>query len=142
MSLSAIATNLRIEVVERARFCCEYCLLPDNASFYPHEIDHIVAVKHGGLTVSQNLAYACWRCNRHKGTDLASFDRETMQIVLLFHPRHDYWGEHFRWDHGRIQGISPIGRATAELLQFNRPDWIRERIRSARIVKELRGLIE
>lgn len=142
MSSIVIPAALRIEVIERARFCCEYCLLPENASFYSHEIDHIVAVKHRGLTVPQNLAYACWRCNRHKGTDLASLDPDTSQIALLFHPRNDRWNEHFRWEYGRLVGISPTGNATAELLQFNRPDRLAERIRVANVIRNIHGFAE
>ena len=142
MSSIVIPAALRIEVIERDLFCCEYCLLPENASFYSHEIDHIVAVKHGGLTILQNLAYACWRCNRHKGTDLASLDPETLQIVLLYHPRNDRWDEHFRWNHGRLWGISPTGNATAELLQFNRPDRLGERIRVANVIRNIHGITE
>ena len=49
-------------------------MLPAAVAFFPHEVDHVVAEKHGGTTVETNLAFTCWRCNRHKGTDLASID--------------------------------------------------------------------
>ena len=46
-----------------ARERCEYCLFPDAVGFYPHEIDHVVAEKHGGQTIENNLCLSCWECN-------------------------------------------------------------------------------
>ena len=48
MSSSYIPTNLRSQVIERANELCEYCLIPQSFSFSTHEIDHIIAQKHGG----------------------------------------------------------------------------------------------
>jgi HNH endonuclease len=42
--------------------------------YYPHEADHVIAEKHGGATSADNLAWACFYCNRFKGSDLASVD--------------------------------------------------------------------
>jgi hypothetical protein len=75
-----ISQSLRHNIIERAGNRCEFCLLPAGVSFFPHEIDHLIAQKHGGRTQLDNLAYACWRCNRHKGTDLGSFDPDTMNL--------------------------------------------------------------
>ncbi|MFN8488260.1 MAG: HNH endonuclease signature motif containing protein [Caldilineaceae bacterium] len=129
MSSSAIPNAMRAIVKERAGHRCEYCHISDTASFFSHEVDHIVATKHGGRTEVANLAYACWRCNRHKGTDLASLDPTTEEISLLFHPRLHVWSEHFGLDGVYIIGLTSIGRATLALLQINRPDRIQERQR-------------
>ena len=67
------------------------------------------------------------QCNRLKGTNIASIDPITKAIVRLFDPRRDNWSMHFRTERGRIVPITPIGRATAALLDFQQPD--RERIR-------------
>jgi 5-methylcytosine-specific restriction endonuclease McrA len=75
--------------------CCEYCFTPEIASFAAHEVDPIVAQKHGGLTQEDNLALSCTLCNKHKGTDLASIDPNTGEITPLYHPRRDRWFEHF-----------------------------------------------
>jgi 5-methylcytosine-specific restriction endonuclease McrA len=64
---------------------------------FSHEIDHVIAEKHGGATEESNLAMSCWRCNRRKGTDLASFHPETGAITLLFNPRTQRWRDHFAW---------------------------------------------
>jgi 5-methylcytosine-specific restriction endonuclease McrA len=89
MSKTYIPVALRRQVYERAKGCCEYCLIPDVATFVPYEIDHIIAEKHCGRTESENLALTCTQCNKHKGSDLASIDLETGEIVPLYHPRQD-----------------------------------------------------
>jgi 5-methylcytosine-specific restriction endonuclease McrA len=66
MTQTRISAALRREVRERARERCEYCLLAESQAFLPHETDHLIAVKHGGETVSSNLALACFDCNRFK----------------------------------------------------------------------------
>ncbi|MBW4522191.1 MAG: HNH endonuclease [Scytolyngbya sp. HA4215-MV1] len=116
-------------VEERAGDRCEYCLLPTQLSFFPHEVDHVIPEKHNGKTEADNLALACWRCNRHKGTDLGSFDPETNQFSFLFNPRSQRWLEHFQIQNAQIIGISPEGRTTAFLLQLNTPERIAERQR-------------
>ena len=82
-----IPASLRRFVIERAQGCCEYCLLPDADAEYPHEIDHVIAVKHGGKTVGDNLALACLKCNRNKGSDVSAIDPIDELLVPLFNPR-------------------------------------------------------
>ncbi len=66
---TALPIALRRAVIERAHERCEYCHKPQ-VSFFPHEVDHVVAVKHGGQTTLDNLALACFQFNRYKGSDL------------------------------------------------------------------------
>jgi hypothetical protein len=54
---------------------------------FPHQVDHIVSRKHGGLSTLENLALACVICNRYKGSDLASLDSQTGELSRLFNPR-------------------------------------------------------
>jgi hypothetical protein len=42
---------------------------------FVHEIDHVIATKHGGTTDTENLVYACAQCNRLKGSDIATLIR-------------------------------------------------------------------
>jgi HNH endonuclease len=116
-------------VEERANFKCEYCLLPAGLSFFPHEIDHVIAEKHRGKTVDSNLALTCWRCNRHKGSDLGSFDPQTEKFCFLFNPRTQTWAEHFQFVNAQIHGLTPEGRTTVALLQLNSGDRLKERQR-------------
>lgn len=127
MAQKYIPVALRRSVRSRARECCEYCLIPERLTLATHWVDHIIAEKHGGLTTEDNLALSCVLCNQHKGTDLTSIDPETGQITPLFHPRRDSWTDHFRLVGARIEAITPTGRATVRLLQWNQMDRVEER---------------
>jgi HNH endonuclease len=129
MSNTYISVAFRRLVEERAQAKCEFCFLPSELSFFPHEIDHIIAEKHDGRTDADNLAYTCWRCNRHKGSDLGSFDPQTGEFSFLFHPRRDEWSQHFELRELSIVGLTPIGRTTVQLLKLNNPERLAERVR-------------
>lgn len=129
MSVTRISAAQRRRVEERAGRRCEYCLLPAAVAFFPHEVDHIIAEKHGGATNAANLAFTCWRCNRHKGSDLGSFDPDTGHFCMLFNPRTQRWSDHFTLHDGTIVGLTPEGRTTVRLLQINMEERVRERQR-------------
>ena len=129
MTERAISASLRRLVSERASQRCEYCLLPAEVAFFPHEVDHVIALKHGGQSDAANLAFACWRCNRHKGTDLGSFDPATGQFNFLFNPRTQIWTEHFALRDAELLGRTPEGRTTIQLLELNTNERISERQR-------------
>ena len=127
MTSTTIPDSLRKLVIERAQGRCEYCLIHQDVSIYSHEVDHIIAVKHEGKTTAENLALACLPCNRHKGSDLATIDLDSGEIVPLFNPRRQVWAEHFTLNISQIVGQTPVGRATARLLTFNAPNRLLER---------------
>lgn len=129
MSATYISTALRRLVTERANHRCEYCLLPAGVAFFPHEVDHVIAEKHGGITEPDNLALACWRCNRHKGTDLGSFDPLTGAFSFIFNPRTQNWEEHFKFEEIELVGLTIEGRTTISLLQLNSDKRLTERQR-------------
>ncbi len=122
-----IADALRASVIKRAQGRCEYCLLRSDDSPISHEVDHVIPEKHRGTTDLKNLCYACIECNRHKGSDFASFDPETGAITRLFNPRKDVWSEYFRLDGVQVVPLSPEGRVTVFVLKLN--DAIRVQIR-------------
>ena len=122
-----IPDALRREITDRAAQRCEYCRVHQEDRLFAHEIDHIIAEKHGGATESANLSLACSECNRFKGSDLCSLDSATQTIVTLFNPRSQRWADHFRVAEGVIEALTPAGRVTARLLQFNRLDAIDRR---------------
>ena len=62
-----ISAAVRLLVATRAARRCEYCLLHEDDSFTPHQIDHIISQKHAGDSSPENLAFACIRCNAWKG---------------------------------------------------------------------------
>jgi hypothetical protein len=65
---------------------------------------------------------ACFHCNRFKGPNIAGLDPASGQFVRLFHPRTDLWAEHFRFDGARLVGLTPVGRATIQVLAMNAND--------------------
>jgi len=130
MSAQWIPAGLRAEVRHRASGRCEYCGLHEGDVYAPHEPDHIIAEQHGGPTTAENLAYACYHCNRYKGANLASVDPESGQPVFLSQPRRDTWADHFRIEGAIIVGLTAMGRTTSALLRFNTP----ERLESRRLL--------
>jgi len=119
MNRVRISAALRRQVRERARERCEYCKLAEIQAFFPHEPDHIISQKHGGPTVLENLALACFDCNRFKGSDITSVDPVSGTVMPIFNPRSQEWTEHFLFDEGRIVPLTSIGRVTERLLRFN-----------------------
>ena len=118
---SVLSVTLRRLVVKRAGDRCEFCLIHQDDVPQQHEIDHLVARKHGGQTVAENLALTCLPCNRYKGSDQTAIDPETQQLVPLFNPRVQSWADHFMLMDARIIGLTPMGRATVSLLRLNLP---------------------
>jgi 5-methylcytosine-specific restriction endonuclease McrA len=119
--------RLRREVRERSGDRCEYCRIPQAADQLPFQVDHIIAEAHHGETVLSNLAWSCFDCNVYKGTNLSGVDPDTGLIVPLFHPRNDYWHDHFQWQGARLLGKTQNGRATIEVLRLNMPSRIEHR---------------
>lgn len=63
--------KLREEILERDNYTCQICGISQEDE--PHlllEVDHIVPIAKGGLTVPENLQTLCWKCNRSKGAKL------------------------------------------------------------------------
>jgi hypothetical protein len=109
----------RAIVRERANHCCEYCLLPQQYIASRHHIEHIRPKQHGGSDNIENLALACQRCNLTKGPNLTGIDPTTGSLASLFHPRQNRWADHFNFRGIVIEGLTPIGRATVQLLAMN-----------------------
>ena len=122
-----IPKRLRDFVADRAHRQCEYCLLHEDDSFYPHHLDHILSRKHGGESIPLNLAYACIRCNLWKGSASGVEDPETGVLVPLFNPRNDDWNGHFFLDGNLIVPLTARGSATIHLLRLNHPRRLTER---------------
>ena len=122
-----VSAELRRLVATRADYLCEYCLIAEEDSFFGCEVDHIIALKHGGSTEPDNLAYACLFCNRNKGSDIASLSQQTGNLVRLFNPRTDRWTEHFRLAEHEIRALTEIGEVTARILRLNDSERLLER---------------
>jgi hypothetical protein len=122
-----VSVELRQLVKERAAERCEYCRFPQAAALMPLEVEHIVAEKHGGKTAADNLALACFFCNRYKGSDLGSLDPETGQLTLFFHPRQQQWADHFRIAAAQIVPLTAEARVTVRIFRLNDAQRIAER---------------
>ena len=114
--------RLKAFVRQRADGRCEYCQLPQKFSLIPFEIDHVIARKHRGPTVADNLALSCFYCNSYKGANLSGIDPETGAVARLFDPRRQKWVRHFRWNGPYLEGRTRIGRATITVLEINHQD--------------------
>ncbi len=112
-------------VATRAKFRCEYCLIPVLASTQPFKVDHIIPSSKGGLTELHNLAFSCG-CNDYKRDYTHAIDPESGESVPLFHPRRQKWADHFAWSENSLEivGLTPTGRATIALLRMNRKQLI------------------
>ncbi|HQX50766.1 MAG TPA: HNH endonuclease signature motif containing protein [Planctomycetaceae bacterium] len=99
-------------------------MFPAAHAWLPFQIDHVVAEKHGGETVAENLALSCYYCNSFKGPNIAGIDPigEPDVAVQLFHPRKDRWADHFEWNGALLFGKSATGRATIAVLRINDPE--------------------
>jgi HNH endonuclease len=124
-----ISARLRRVVEERANYRCEYCRLPQEFAIHPHEPDHVIPVQHDGITNESNLALACFRCNRHKGPNVGSFDPLTGQLTPFFNPRVQHWGEHFTLKDAEVIPLTPEARVTVKILRLNDETRILERRR-------------
>ena len=130
MSVTYIPAKLRRQVIARAAGRCEYCRIPEDATINGCEVDHAIAEKHNGATNEGNLAYACFFCNRSKGSDLGSHKLGTQEFIRFYNPRTDDWDAHFRVDATdgiTIISLTDIGEATTRIFGFNAPHRLQER---------------
>lgn len=129
--------ELRNAVALRAGYRCEYCGTQAIYSSDSLSVEHIVPRIAGGMTTEDNLALACQGCNNRKFTRVDGTDPITGDVVPLYHPRQHVWSEHFAWSSDRITvlGVTPVGRATVERLQLNRPGVVNLR----RVLREIQS---
>jgi hypothetical protein len=85
------------------------------------EVEHLVPRASGGTDDESNLWLSCSLCNRYKGSRTTGIDPDDGTQVALFNPRTQTWSEHFHWsaDGTRILGVTPVGRATINVLRLN-----------------------
>ncbi|MGI4787734.1 MAG: hypothetical protein ACRYFS_02675 [Janthinobacterium lividum] len=65
-----------------------------------------------------------------KSDTVTGWDAEDLEQAALFHPRHDFWGHHFRFDSeaGVILVLTAAGRVTVTRLKMNSPRQVRARL--------------
>jgi 5-methylcytosine-specific restriction endonuclease McrA len=129
-----LSSDLRAEVIRRAKFRCEYCLIHEADGVFPHEVDHIVSRQHGGGDTPDNLAYACMVCNRYKGSNIASLSAAG-ELIPLFNPRKARWEKHFRLSGAFIEPLDLTGEVTVRVLRLNIADRVLRRTLLQRLRK-------
>jgi hypothetical protein len=122
VSRAKIPTSLQRRIRQRANYLCEYCHTAEAWQYVPFTVDHVSPLSAEGTTEADNLALACFHCNRQKSDHTAAIDPETGQETPLFNPRRQRWADHFIWSADKLLviGVTPVGRATAQALRFNR----------------------
>ena len=121
--------EIQEQVRQRANSLCEYCHTNERWQYVRFTIDHLLPVAEGGEETLENLALACFHCNRRKSDKQSAVDTATGQSVPLFNPRQHQWAEHFIWsaDGLRTVPLTAIRRVTVELLELNRERVLRIR---------------
>lgn len=127
---SYVSPVLRRQVIARAGNCCEYCRQSQDYTPFSFHVEHIIAEKHGGGTVLDNLGLSCPDCNAYKGSDIGSIDWDgDGQLTPLYNPRTQLWEDHFKIDSNTagLKALSPEGRVTISLLRLNSDEQIAAR---------------
>lgn len=131
-----IPARLQEQVRQRANNLCEYCHASEKWQYVRFTVDHIVPLAQAGTNSFDNLALACFHCNRRKTDKVVAIDPDGEEAVPVFHPRHQVWSEHFIWatDGVTIVGLTATGRATIAALALNR-----ERVMAIRAADHVAG---
>lgn len=111
--------KLQENIRERAEFLCEYCHTNERWQYVRFTVDHVNP--NNGDSID-NLALACFHCNRRKSNKVSFADTGTNETVSIFNPRLHIWKEHFEWSSDKVYILpkTVIGKVTIELLQLNR----------------------
>jgi hypothetical protein len=122
VSEERVTAEQRRFVIARAKGCCEYCASQVQFATQSFSVEHVVPRQKNGRTTLANLALSCQGCNGHKHTKTEGVDPVTKRQASLFHPRQQFWEEHFAWtaDFTKMLGLTATGRATVETLNLNR----------------------
>ena len=122
MARRKISATIQHQVRQRANCLCEYCHASEQWQYVRFTVEHVLPLALGGTDDLDNLALACFHCNRRKWDKFKGIDPQTSLEVLLFNPRRMNWNRHFIWsaDSISIVGLTPTGRATIAALALNR----------------------
>jgi hypothetical protein len=121
-SRNKISESVQAQVRQRADHLCEYCHASEQWQYVRFTVDHVMPLSLGGVDDLENLALACFHCNRRKTNRLTAVDPQSKKETPLFNPRRQGWREHFVWstDGLLILALTAVGRATIATLALNR----------------------
>jgi HNH endonuclease len=119
---SIISESVQAQVRQRAVYLCEYCHASEQWQYVRFTVDHVMPLSLGGVDDLENLALACFHCNRRKTNRLTAIDPQSNEETPLFNPRQQVWHEHFilSADGLLILALTTVGRATIATLALNR----------------------
>lgn len=122
MSSRKISDSILHKVRQRASELCEYCHAWEKWQYVLFTVDHVIPLSQNGKDTIDNLALACFHCNRRKSAKTTAVDPESGLEVPLFNPRESLWSEHFIWsaDKLKVIGLTQVGKATIAALDLNR----------------------
>ena len=101
---------MRDQVRQQANELCEYCHASEQWQYVRFTVDHIVPLAQNGQETLDNLALACFHCNRRKADKTTAIDPQSGAEVPLFNPRQSTWSEHFIWSADRLLCIALSGK--------------------------------
>jgi HNH endonuclease len=81
---SKISILIQEQIRQRAQYLCEFCHANEQWQYVKFTVDHIVPLSLGGSDRPENLALACFHCNRRKTNRLAAMDLQSATEVPLF----------------------------------------------------------
>lgn len=119
-----------LTVRQRYKFRCGYCGVSETDTGGQLTVDHFRPLSKGGSDDDDNLVYSCHRCNLYKGDFLPNADDKQNGRRVL-HPLLDDRDVHLRQngETGRLEPLTDTGRFHIALLQLNRPELVRHRLR-------------
>lgn len=119
--------SARERASERFGARCGYCGVHEDSVGATLTVDHHRPRSRGGSDESENLVYACSRCNEHKGSYWHEVDPPH---IRLLNPGGDDLTMHVREnDDGRLAGITAEGLFFIEKLRLNRAPLVTRRAR-------------
>ena len=80
----AISRTMQGQIRQRAHGLCEYCHTAEQWQYVPFTVDHIIPLAHGGTHTLDNLALACFHCNRRKADRVVARDPVSQEETALF----------------------------------------------------------
>lgn len=101
-----ISDAIQQKVRQRALELCEYCHASEKWQYVLFTVDHVISLSKNGQDTIDNLALACFHCNRKKSNNTTAIDPETGNEVELFNPRKNKWSEHFIWSKDGLKIIN------------------------------------
>jgi 5-methylcytosine-specific restriction endonuclease McrA len=66
MSRSKISEAIQDQLRQRARYLCEFCHTDERWQYVKFTVDHLTPLSLAGDDDPDNLALACFHCNRRK----------------------------------------------------------------------------